>query len=287
MNTRTLVTLAVAILLGLIAVIMVRSYIGGARRPAPTAALSGATVSVVVAAQPIARGQALDAPLLKVVRFPQEAAPQGAFATVADLMGPPNGPNGPTGKRLAMRSYTSGEPILASQITGPGGRLNLSAALTPGMRAVSIRSNDVAGVAGFVLPGDHVDVLLTRTDGAGEGATTVTQALAENVRVVGVDQSDNDEADKPVVSRAVTLEVTPEQAQTISLAQAVGAVSLSLRQVADAASLTRRATTVADLGHFGARGAPPRPVRAGPPRGFVEVRVTRGVETSGYPVSAY
>jgi pilus assembly protein CpaB len=141
-----------------------------------------------------------------------------------------------------------------------------------------------------------VDVLLTRSLGGDEKTTAVTQVLAENVLVLGVDQSDNDEADKPVVAKAVTVEVTPDQAQTISLAQAVGTVSLALRRVADEAPLTRRATTLADLGITVPRPAGPAgPVRAAPraappppapppppPPPEIQVRVIRGADTTVY-----
>jgi pilus assembly protein CpaB len=167
------------------------------------------------------------------------------------------------------------EPVLPGNITGPGGKLNLSAVVTPGMRAVSLRSNDVAGVGGFVLPGDRVDILLTRAVTAGNQASTntVTQVLAENVRVLGVDQSANDEADKPVVAKAVTIEVTPEQAQKISLGQQIGNVSMSLRRVADDGQLTVKSMTVADLGP-----GPRRAAGAPPPA----IRVIRGVNTSRF-----
>src|SRR6266550_948000 len=120
-------------------------------------------------------------------------------------------------------------------------------------------STDVTGVGGFVLPGDRVDVLLTRTVSGGNDANnTVTQVLAENVRVLGVDQSANDEADKPVVSKAITVEVTPDQAHSIALGQSVGTVSLTLRRVADDAPLARKSTAVSDLA-VGPRKAAARP----------------------------
>src|SRR6185436_19841637 len=103
----------------------------------------------------------------------------GSFRTVNELVGA-----GPTA-RLALRSLAPNEPILPSKVSGAGGKLNLSGVLTQGMRAVSLRSNDVAGVAGFVLPGDRVDILLTRQLADN---SSVTQVLAENVRVLGVDQ---------------------------------------------------------------------------------------------------
>ena len=117
------------------------------------------------------------------------------------------------------------------------------------MRAVSLASTDVSGVGGFVLPGDRVDIFLTRSVTTADNKnTTVTQALAQNVRVLGVDQTSNEYASKPQVAKAVTVEVTPDQAQMILLGNSVGSVSLSLRQIADGAMLGRKVTTVADLG---------------------------------------
>jgi pilus assembly protein CpaB len=114
--------------------------------------------------------------------------------------------------------------------------------------------------------------------------------LAENVRVLGVDQTANDEADKPQVARAVTVEVTPDQAQLVSLAQTVGAVSFTLRHVADETPLEHHSATVADLAIKDrlapeGRPAPRRPAKPAPPSDQVQVRVTRGVDTAGYMVN--
>lgn len=273
MSIRTLATLAVAILLGLVAVLLVRSVLNAQRTAAISSIVpSAGTVPVVVAAEPIARGQTLEAEKLRVVRFPAGAGPDGTFSTIAQL-------TGQGGPRLALSAMVANEPVLSGKISGPGGRLNLSGVVAPGMRAVSLRSNDVAGVGGFVLPGDRVDVLLTRSIGSGDNTNTVTQVVAENVRVLGVDQTSDDTADKPVVAKAVTVEVTPEQAQEISLGQSVGTISLSLRHVTDNGQLLRQATQVGDLG-FG-------PAKAGShgsagPR----VRVIRGVEATMFTYSA-
>lgn len=276
MPIRTIASLAVAILLGLVAVLLVRSYLANGRNDAVRQTV--AMAPVVVAAQAIDRGKAIEAAQLKVVNYPAEAVPTGAFRSIAELTG------AGVDKRLALRSMAPNEPLLATRVSGPGGRLVLSASLGEGMRAVSLRSNEIAGVAGFVLPGDRVDILLTRTVGQ-EHPTTVTQVLGENVRVLGVDQSDNDEADKPAVARAVTIEVTPEQAQVMALAQSVGAVSLSLRQISDQAPLGRRAITVAQLGFVKTAAAASAPAQARAPRliGY-PVRVIRGIETAEYRV---
>ena len=214
--------------------------------------------------------------MLKVVNYPPEGVPQGSFQSIDQVIVA----NGPT--RVALREMVANEPIVATKVTGPGSRPNLAGQLTPGMRAVSLRTSDVSGVAGFVLPGDRIDILLTRTI---EGnPQPVVQALAENVLVLGLDQAA--EAEKPTVARAVTVEVTPDQAQTIQLAQSIGQVTLALRQTADEQPLVKRVTTVADL-------AGPRPViarraaavaaRPRPPE-LPQVRVTRGTEIAGYAV---
>ncbi len=280
MQTRTILTLALAAFIGLIAVVLVRAYIG--RTPAVAAAQMAGSTPVVVAAAPIARGAPLEPGLLKVVNFPG-GAPAGAFTDVAQLTG-----SGPTA-RVALRAMVAEEAVLAGRVSAPGARANLASTLATGMRAISVRSNDVTGVGGFLLPGDRVDVLVTRQVDQGSAGNVVTNVLAQNVRVLGVDQADDVDADKPVVTKAVTLEVMPDEAQTISLAQAVGTVSLSLRQITDSAPLTRRNTSVSELA--GApRAANRAPVRrrvaAAPtaPTG-AQVQVTRGIATEQYSVA--
>jgi len=283
MPIRTIATLAIAVFLGFGAVVLAQMWLGRQRMAdVNTAALAG-TVPVVVAAQPIERGATLQPGALKIVRFPQASAPAGALSNVEEVSA--------GGPRMALRPIVANEPILASKITGPGGKVNLSASMTPGMRAVTFRANDVAGVGGFVLPGDRVDVLITRDVGAaGGGSGFVTQILADNLKVLGVDQSDDDTSTKPVVVKAITLEVTPEQAQLISLAQAVGTVSLSLRQVTDQAVSGKRVTTINDLGGFRAMAPAmraPRPAarRVAQASPGLRVNVTRGVVTTDYAVS--
>jgi pilus assembly protein CpaB len=273
-SMRTIATLAMAMFLGLIAVLLVRSYLNSAVRPAPTQTVNGGpTVPVVVAAQALARGVVLQPSFLKIVNYPQEGAPNQAYHSIAELAAANGQP------RLNLRALVANEPVLVGNVSGPGGKLNLSTTVATGMRAVGLRSNDVAGVGGFVLPGDRVDVLLTRATGSGEHADTMTQILAENVRVLGVDQSDNDQADKPVVAKAITVEVTPEQAQSISLGQSVGTVSLTLRHVADDAPLSQKekAMSVADL------GPAPHKNPTGPTG--PTIRVVRGVDASRFSLS--
>ena len=108
--------------------------------------------------------------------WPQDALPAGAFGKIADLT---------AAKRVVLMPIDVNEAVLAAKITGPGQRATLSAVLADGMKAVTVRVNDVEGVAGFVLPGDHVDVLLTRP---GRKNMAITDVVIENARVLAIDQ---------------------------------------------------------------------------------------------------
>ncbi|HEY3811671.1 MAG TPA: Flp pilus assembly protein CpaB [Caulobacteraceae bacterium] len=283
MSLRTIATIAIAILLGLVAVFLVRGFVTN-----PKAGGKGGSEAyspVVVASRSIDRGQALAPAVLKVVNFPATSVPPGAFHAINEVV------NGPSA-RLALRSIEINEPILTARISGPGAKPNLAAELTPGMRAVSLRSNAVSGVGGFVLPGDRVDIFLTRQLGGGDGkSTTATQALAQNVRVLGINQISSEDSTKPVVANAVTVEVSPDQAQAITLADSVGTVSMSLRQISDETALNRRVTTVADLGFGPVRrpavhvGPVKRRVLGKGPMAPLTVSVTRGVETAAYSLA--
>jgi pilus assembly protein CpaB len=278
-----LASLAIALLLGLLAVVLVRGVLSSQRPGSNTGTF--ATQIIAVAAAPIDRGMALKPSMIKLVRYPADAVPAGAFQSVDQLFAK----NRP--EPIAQREMGVNEPILASKLNGAGSKATLAAVIQPGMRAVSLRSSDVAGVGGFVLPGDHVDILMTRTIGSGDTANSVTQALAENALVLGVDQTSDQGADKPIVAKAVTVQVTPDQAQAISLAESVGQLSLALRQSTDNGPLGKRATTVADFGFGHPVGSPAvkriakTPSRK--PSGMTEVRVVRGVDATPYSVGAY
>lgn len=288
MPIRTILTLVVAAILGVAAVLLTRSYLGHQRATTAQDVTAQGMTTVVVAGQPLARGVLLTPGVLKVATYPVNSVPVGAFSTIQQVTA--------GGDRRVLRDLAANEPILPDRVTAPGGKASLSAQLTPGMRAVTFRSNDVAGVAGFVLPGDRVDVMLTRTiAGAGGGQdNTITQVVAGNVKVLGVDQIVDEHLDKPTVAKAITLELTPDQAQALPLAESLGSVSLALRHISDELPLTRTVTTVSDLGGGGYRAAPVYRAAATTPLGTLRhavakafgstVKVTRGVETTSYSV---
>lgn len=209
-----LMLLALSLALGAAATWGLRLLSGS---PAEASAPAPPQGSVVVAARPIGYGEALTPAALRIQPWPAGAAPQGAFRSVAELGGP---------TRYALAPIAVNEPILRQKITGAGGRATLSGLIRPGLRASAIRVDDVMGVAGFVLPGDFVDVLVTRK--AGEDLMR-TDILLRGVRVLAVDQMASATRNDPLVARAATIEVSPEQAQKLALAAAVGSLSLALR----------------------------------------------------------
>src|SRR4030095_5728523 len=158
------------------------------------------TRTIVVGSRPLRLGQELSSSTLREAEWPENAVPPGAFAKIAELT--------QEGKRVVLGAIDANEPVLSAKITGPGQRATLSAVLSEGMKAVTIRVNDVEGVAGFVLPGDRVDVLLTQNsrDASGDDQSYV-DVLLQSVKVLAVDQVADESTENPTVVKAVTLEV--------------------------------------------------------------------------------
>jgi pilus assembly protein CpaB len=211
-----LIVLAVAVLLGGGAIFGLLNLQKGRSAGANTA-------TVVVAARTIELGQAITPDMLRMQAWPANALPEGAFTQISELTGGE--------ARVALRTIAPNEPVLSSRISGEGGRATLSATIAEGHRAVAIRVNDVVGVAGFVLPGDFVDVLITRPEGRGYTNQNMrTDLLIAGVRVLAIDQIATDSRNDPQVARAVTIEVTPEDGQKVALASEIGTLSLALRR---------------------------------------------------------
>jgi pilus assembly protein CpaB len=265
--------LASAVLFGLLAVFVAQAWLNHqAERLKPgDAALApvAVTKTVVVASQPLRFGHQLSPQTLREVAWPEGAVPAGTFTTIADLLAP--------GKRIVLYSVEPNEPILASKITGPGQKGTLSAILQEGMKAITVRVNDVEGVAGFVLPGDHVDVLMTRNS---DKNTTSTDLVLQNIRVLAVDQIADNAADKPTVVRAVTLEVDTGAAQRLSLAATAGAISLALRKAGEQMVEGARRVTLMDL------DSPYMTVRPTNAKAMATITVTRSGKPQDYNVPA-
>ena len=245
MRMSTIMSLVVSIGLAVVAVFGVRTYLAGQRDllAARAGLVSTPKNTSVVAARALRFGQPIKAEDLKTLAWPTGELPAGAFEKIDELVGKDEAET-----RYVMSAIEKDEPVLAAKVTGAGQRATLSAALTEGMKAVSIRVNDVVGVAGFVLPGDRVDIMLTRRREAPEGEQTFVDVLLQGVKVLAVDQTADDRADKPDVAKTVTFEVTTAEAQKLTLAASVGTLSLALRNVASSGVEQVSPVTVADLG---------------------------------------
>ena len=263
MQKMAIAMLAVACLLGGASVYFVRGMIHQNREiVVQEVAPSMELTTIVVANKKLAFGDELTKDLVRVIDWPVKSMPPGAFKSVDDLL-----VNGE--RRVVLKDIEANEPVYDTRVSGFGGRASLSALIGEKMRAATVRVNDVSGIAGFVLPGDRVDVHLTHDI---EKDELVTDLLIENVRVLAVDQIANDETETPTVAKAVTLEVSGEQSQKLSLAANVGSLSLSLRNQTDAVSGVGRTVRLLDL-----RTRPPGVY--GP-----QIQVFRGVESSSIDV---
>jgi pilus assembly protein CpaB len=244
-RTSTIVMIGFAALFGVLAVFLAQSWLSGQAemrlRNLEAQRKPVATQTIVVASKALRFGTELSSSALRELPWPEDAVPAGAFSRIADLL------NG-NGRRVVLTPIEANELILAPKITGPGQRATLSAALQDGMKAVTIRVNDVDGVAGFVLPGDRVDVALTRQKDSNGKDRSTTDVVLQNVRVLAVDQTADERNDKPAVVKAVTLEVDLSSAQKLALAASVGNLSLMLRKAGEAAAESTRAISLSDLG---------------------------------------
>ncbi|MER9164518.1 Flp pilus assembly protein CpaB [Mesorhizobium sp. M0715] len=219
--------------------VLVNIWLASQRNAMAQTGVPGSTV--VVAAMALKFGDVLTSDKLREVAWPAGAVPAGAFKSTKDLLAG-------DGAKQALQAISVNEPILATKITGPGQRATLSAVLGEGMKAVSIRVNDVLGVAGFVFPGDRVDVLLTRTVRGDDGADrSFVDVLLQSMKVLAVDQVADESKDSPTVVKSVTVEASTKDAQKLTLAAGAGQLSLALRQAAASKGESTERVTLADL----------------------------------------
>jgi len=185
-----------------------------------------------------------------------------------------------------------GEPVLRSRVTGAGQRASLAALLEDGKRAVTVRVDDVRGVAGFVLPGDFVDLVMI-ADEPSSKRQSYSDILLEHLKVLAIDQIASEGEEKPTVARAVTLEVTKEQAQKVLLATNVGKLSLLLSRPNESAGDPNRRIGERDIGRTipepvrPVAPPPPPPVAAAPapPSNQVKITIMRNGESKEYSVT--
>jgi pilus assembly protein CpaB len=200
---------------------------------------------VVVAARPLPVGVMLDRECLKLRVLPAENLPAGTYARLEDVVGRP-----------VVSPIQEGEPVVEARIAAKGSGAGLAPLIPPGMRAISVRVNDVVGVAGFVLPGMRVDVLVTaRPSGQSD---TFTRTVLQNIQVLSAGQTtQTDGKSQSILAQVVTLLVDPQEAEAVTLANSEGRIQLVLRNSADAQVSATHGRRLREI--FGAAPEPPAP----------------------------
>ena len=231
-NTRALVMIAVAVLLAVGAVIVAARWI--------SAQAAGNTNRVAVALVDISLGARLSPEMIRMVDWPTSAMPPGAITDMKLVE-----------TRVTRTSIQRGEPVMESKLAPVGTTGGLSAVVADGKRAMTVRVNDVVGVAGFALPGNFVDILVnTQEDGARNNANreqAISKIVLERILVLAIAQESSRDETKPKVVNAVTLELTPDQVEKLDLARSVGTLSLVLRNQIDPSPVNTAGATKATL----------------------------------------
>jgi pilus assembly protein CpaB len=231
-NPRAFLMIVVSVGIGLGAVVLASRWIS---QQAATVASS----KVVVAAINIDLGTPLTPQMLKLADWPKGSVPAGATEDMKTL-----------DTRVVKTSLLRGEPVLESKLAPVGATGGLSAVIGQGNRAMTVRVNDVVGVAGFALPGNYVDIVVNTEDESVKADNvnkSISKIVLEHIMVLAVAQEQNRDETKPKVVNAVTLEVTPEQAEKLDLARSVGTLSLVLRNQIDTSVVTSQGSTKKDL----------------------------------------
>ena len=229
-GTRGLVMLFIALLAGGAAVVFASRWIQSQ---------AADTGQIAVAAVDVELGARLAPEMLKLVAWPSGSVPPGAFKELQELNG-----------RVVKSSLARGEPIIEGKLAPAGTKGGLSAVVAEGKRAMTVRVNDVVGVAGFALPGNYVDIMVNTQDEGGrlgDKDKAISKIVLERILVLAVAQEANRDETKPKVVNAVTLEVTPEEAEKLDLARSVGTLSLVLRNQIDPQPAATDGATKASL----------------------------------------
>ena len=256
MRRQTLIAIAAALILGIVAVYLANTFLNAAQREAEATQLT----RVAVAAVPMGYGTEITPDKIRFANYPRNSLPAGSFGSAAELF-----PKGE--RRVALMSIAPNEPILADKISGAGKNASIATLLPDGMRAASVRINDVSGVAGFVQPNDSVDVLITRQFTNGNNNQQITDMLLQDVKVLAIGAQTQGADGKPIAARNATLQVDPLAAQKLALAQEIGSLSLVLRKPGQAQDMAMVPTvSLNDLRYGIYRGGPVQIATAAAPQ---------------------
>jgi pilus assembly protein CpaB len=248
MDVKKLALLVGALVIAVITAVMAKNMFAGAGAQQAAAAPVPLGPKVLVAKKALPVGTIIDADSFALQPWPKELM-QNAYY----VEGQPDGDPKKLLGTVVRYPITAGQPVTRGALVGPQDRGFLAAALGAGMRAITVPANVTSGVAGFVFPGDHVDMVLTQTvAGGGEGPPLkVSETIIRNLRVLATDQriTDKDDEGKTQVKvfGNVTLEVTPHIAEKIAVAQSLGTLSFALRSIADNTSDMERAVAAGEI----------------------------------------
>jgi len=237
MQNRLKIALVVAVFFGLIAAYGVYNFLDQQRKQSES--LRTVTQDIVVAGEDIPPGTTINEELIKkgtikAAAWPKASIPAGAFSSPQQVMG-----------KVNRVKIMANEPILESRMAGEGAGLTVR--LEAGKRAVAVRVDEIIGVSGFIVPDDRVDVIVTTTPSGNNGENKVAKIVLQNKRVLSVAQSTEQKDGKPQLARSITLEVTPQDAEKLSLASQEGQIVLALRGLGDDAEAQTAGSYKRDL----------------------------------------
>jgi pilus assembly protein CpaB len=229
-NLKAFGLLGIAALLGLVAAIYANTWIGQRANIAAN--------KVVIAAVEIEAGSRLAPEMLATVDWPSASLPEGSVKDIKDLQG-----------RVVKLNLVRGEAVIEGKLAPTGSNGGLSAVIAEGKRAMTVRVNDVVGVAGFALPGNYVDVLVhaQRDEAKGEQGKPISKTVLEHVLVLAVAQEAGRDDTKPKVVSAVTLELSLADSEKLDLARSIGTLSLVLRNQSDRETVATEGITKSEL----------------------------------------
>ena len=251
MQNRLRLAMLIAISFGLLAAYGIFSFLRQQRLDSER--FRSSLQDIVVASKEIPSGAAITTDMVKTTSYLKASVPPGAFSSLQQVTG-----------KIAKTTIASGEPMLPSRLADKAG---LTVLLSPGHRAIAVRVNEIIGVSGFIVPNDRVDViaLVASPSATNEPAKQISKIVLQNKRVLSVAQTVNEPKDgKPQVASSITLELTPEEAEKLSLASIEGQIVLALRAAEDENIVSTEGSTTRDLLNLAAP-PPPVPIVAPPP----------------------
>ena len=237
MQNRLKIALVIAVFFGFIAAYGIYNYLG--QRDKDNEALRAANQEILVAAQDIPPGttitdEVIKKGMIKPMPWPKSSIPAGAFSSPQQIVG-----------KVNRVKILANEPLLESRLAGEGAGLTVR--LEAGKRALAVRVDEIIGVSGFIVPDDRVDIILTTAPLGAQQDAKVSKIVLQNKRVLSVAQSTEQKDGKPQLARSITLELSPEEAEKLTLASSEGQIVLALRGLGDEAEIKTIGSNKRDL----------------------------------------